>query len=83
MFEHLRWPHGIESLQYLECAEVNRFGTLKVTAEWQGFILSLLSIEEKYESSYVVYPPEEQTNFEDILLYQDAVVKFAVEKAIS
>jgi hypothetical protein len=54
-----------------------------VTAELQGFILSLLSIEEKYESPYVVYPPEGHTNYHDIQLYQDAAAMLAVDKAIS
>jgi len=38
-------------------------------AELQGFTLSFLSMEEKYESPYVVYPPEGHTKFRDILLY--------------
>ena len=69
-------------VQHLESAELHRFGTLRVTAELQWFILSLLSIEEKYQSLYVVYPPEGHTNFHDTLLYQDAAAKLAVDKAI-
>ena len=53
-----------------------------MTAEWQGFILSLLSIEEKYESPYVVYPPAGHTYFHSILLYQNAAAKLAVDNAI-
>jgi len=69
MFGHLRWLHGIDLVQHLESAELDRFGTMWLTDELQGFILSLLSIEEKYESRYVVYPPEEHMNFDYILLY--------------
>jgi len=54
-----------------------------VTAELQGVILSLLSIEEKYEYPYVVYPPEGHTYIHDSLFYQDAAAKLAVDKAIS
>ena len=53
-----------------------------MTAELQGFILSLLSIKEKYESLYVIYPPEGHTNFHDILHYYNAVDKLADDKAI-
>jgi len=83
MFEHLRWPRGIELVQHLESAQLHRFGTLRVTAEFQRIILTLLSIEEKYESPYVVYPLEEHTNFHNILLYQNAAAKSEVNKAIS
>jgi len=44
---------------------------------------SLLSSEEKYESPYVVYLPEGHMDFHDILLYEDAAAKLAVDKAIS
>jgi len=83
MFEYLRWPHGIELVQHLESAELDRFGTLRVTAELEGFILRLLSIEKKYESLYVAYPQERHTNFHDILFYWHAVAKLAVDNAIS
>jgi len=56
-------------VQYLESAELNRFGTLTVTAELEGFILSLLSIQENYESPDVVYPPEGHMNLHDIVLH--------------
>jgi len=69
MFEHLRLPHGIELGQHLESAEIDRFGTLRVMAEWKGFILSSLSIVEIYASPYVAYPLEGDTNFHNILLY--------------
>jgi len=68
MFEHLRWLHGIELVKHLESAELDRFGTLKVTAELQEFILSVLSIEEKYISWYVVYFPEGNSYSHNILL---------------
>jgi len=54
-----------------------------VTAEWQGVILSLLSIEENYKSPYVVYLPQGHTYIHDSKLYQDAAAKVAVDKAIS
>ena len=53
-----------------------------MTAELQGIILSVSSIEEKSESPHVVCPPEEHTYFHHILSYYDAAAKFAVEKAI-
>jgi len=52
-------------------------------AELQGVILSLLSMEENYESPYVVYLPEEHTYIYDSLLYQNAAARLAVDKAIS
>jgi len=69
-------------VRHLESVELNRFGIIRVTDELQGFILSLLPIEEKYISPYVVYPPEGYTYFHDILLYQDYAVKLVVDKAI-
>ena len=54
-----------------------------MTAELQGVMLSLFSIEEKYESPYVVYPPEGHTYIHYSLLCQDAEAKLAVDKAIS
>jgi len=52
-------------------------------AELQGCILSFQSVEEKYESPYVVCPPGWLTYIHDSLLYQDAAAKFTVDKAIS
>jgi len=48
MFEHLRWLHGIELVQLLESAELDRFGAWKVMAEFSGFVLSLSSIKDKH-----------------------------------
>jgi hypothetical protein len=78
MFEHLMWLHGIELVQYSESAELDWFGTLTVMAVVQGFILSLLSIEEKYALPYVVYLLEGHTCFHNIQLCQDAAAKLAV-----
>ena len=69
--------------QHLESAELDRFGTLRVTAELEVLIVSLLSIEEKYEPPYVVYRLEGHRNFHDILFFQDDAAKLAVDKAIS
>ena len=54
-----------------------------MTAEFQGFILSLSSIKDNYESLYVVYPPEGNTYIHGSLLCQDAAGKLVVYKAIS
>jgi len=78
MLEHLMWPHGIELVQHWKSAELN---------EWRRsckeVILSLLLIEENYESPYVAYPPEGHTYIHDSPLYQDGAAKLAVDKAIS
>jgi len=52
-------------------------------AELKGFILSVFSIKEIYESLYAVYLPEAHTCIHDIVLYQIAVAKLEVDKAIS
>jgi hypothetical protein len=83
MLEHLWGLHGIELVQHLKSAQLDTFGTLRVTAELQGFILSLLTIEEKYKSPYVVYPLEGLTKIHDISFYQDATAKLVVDWAIS
>jgi hypothetical protein len=70
-------------MQHLQSAELDRFATLRVTAELQGVILSLLSIKEKYESLYVANPPEEHMISHDIRLYEDAAAKLAVDSATS
>jgi hypothetical protein len=44
----------------------------------QGFILSLLSIEEKDALLYVVYLLEGHTGFHNVQLCQDAAAKLAV-----
>jgi len=49
----------------------------------QGAILSWLSIEEKYESLYVVYAPDKHMYILNTPLYQDVAAKLAVDKAIS
>jgi len=54
-----------------------------MTAEWQGFIISLLSIEEKYASPYMVYPPEGHTYLHHILLNYNTAEKLAFNKAIA
>jgi len=54
-----------------------------VTAELQGVILSLLSIEENYESLYVVCSPEGYRSIHDTLFYEYAAAKLAVDKTIS
>ena len=54
-----------------------------MAAEFEGVILSLLSIEENYESPYVVYRPGGHTYIHDWLFYQDAAAQLAVDKAIS
>jgi len=51
-------------------------------AKLKAFIPSLLSIEENYESPYVVYLPEGHIYIDDSLLYQDAAANLAVDKAI-
>ena len=79
MLEHLRWPLGIELVQHSESAELNEW----VTAELQGVILSLLSIEENYESLYVVCSPEGYRSIHDTLFYEYAAAKLAVDKTIS
>jgi len=53
------------------------------TAELQGFIVRLLSIEVKYESLYDMYTPEGHNYFQVIHLYYDAAAMLAVNKAIS
>jgi hypothetical protein len=58
MFENLSCMDDIELVQHFESAELDRFGTVRVTAELQGFITSLLLIEEKYEYSYMIYLSE-------------------------
>jgi len=83
MFEHLRWPHSIELVQYWESAKLDRCGSSIVPAELQGLLLSSLSTKEKYKSPYVVDPPEGHTYFDNILLYKDAAAKLAVDKGIS
>jgi len=70
-------------VQHFGSAELDRFGTSRVTADLQGVILGSLSIEEKYISSYVVYPPEKHIYFHNILLYWDAAAALAIDKAIS
>ena len=59
-----------------------RFGTLRVTAELYGVILSLLFIEVKYECLYVEYQLERHMYFHDIRLYSDAPAKSVVVMAI-
>jgi len=54
-----------------------------VTAGLQGAILSLLSIQEIYESPYAVYLPEEHMYIHVCLPYEDAAANFAVDMAIS
>ena len=54
-----------------------------VMAELHGFKLSLLSIEEKYESPRVVYLLEGHMYFDNILLYYNGAAKLAVDMAIS
>jgi len=56
-------------VQYWESAELDKIVTLAVMAELQGFIPSLLSIKEKYQSPYVAYLPEGHMNFDNILFY--------------
>ena len=51
-----------------------------MTAELQGFILSLLSIEEQDKSTYVIYPLEGQTCFDEIQLYHNAAAMLAVDQ---
>jgi len=50
--------------------------------EWVGFIQSLIWIEEKYESLHVVFPPEEQIYFHDILFCYNVAALLEVHKAI-
>ena len=57
----MRRPHGIELMQHLQSAELDRCVTLRVMGELQGFILSVVLIDDKYESLYVVYPPKGHT----------------------
>jgi len=54
-----------------------------VRAEFDGFLLTLLSIVKNYESLYVVYELAEHTYFHYILYSWDGAVKFLVDKAIS
>jgi len=75
--EHLRWPHGIELVQHWETSELDRFGALWLTAELWGFWL------EYVVSPYVVYLLEGHMYCQDILLYEDAAAKYAIDRAIS
>ena len=54
-----------------------------MTAELQRVIESSLVIKEKYESPYVVYPPDGHTYIHDSQFCWDAADKLAVDKAIS
>lgn len=51
-------------------------------AEFEEFILSFVLIGEKYESPPMVKPMEGYTFFQENLMYQDAVAKIVVDKAI-
>jgi len=82
MLDHSRWPHGIELVQPIGSAELDRCETLRVMAELRMMILGLLLIEEIYESPYVVSLLEGHTYFHEIQLYRDAAATLAVDKAI-
>ena len=49
----------------------------------QGLILSVLLLGEKYKPLYVVYPPEEDSNLHDSLLYSDTAAELGVYMSIS
>ena len=69
-------------MQYSFSAVLNRFGTLGLTGKSQGFILSLLLIEDKYERPYCADQLEEDMYFRDVLFYWYPVAKFMVDQAI-
>jgi len=74
-FEVTAWHRSGAALRFCR--------TQCVTAELQGVMLSLLSIEVNYESPYVLYPLEGHTYIHNGVLNRDAAAKLAVDRAIS
>jgi len=70
MFDYLRWLRDIRYVQLWGYAKVEWFGTVRVTAEWEGFLLSTLSVAEEYEYLYLMYVLERHMDYHDLLLYE-------------